>query len=98
MEGVVVSVSPGAIDRVIEVNAFPNPYTDKISFSVRSTITGVGILELYGLTGERVALLRPGLIEKGVVKTITYIPASPGHKVLLYRLTINGDVTTGKVF
>jgi hypothetical protein len=48
--GVVSTTEDGGL----KVNSFPNPYTDKVRFTLSSTVEGNGSLELYNMLGQKV--------------------------------------------
>jgi hypothetical protein len=48
-----------------KVNAVPNPFREKIRFNLVSTISGMGSLELYNITGQKVAVVYQGYVEAG---------------------------------
>ena len=81
----------------IAVAASPNPYTDRILFTVSSEVAGMASVELYTLLGQKVADLYKGPIQKGEVKTLTYYPTTNNRKTLVYRMVVAGKVVTGKV-
>ncbi|MEO6406163.1 MAG: hypothetical protein ABIY51_13075, partial [Ferruginibacter sp.] len=82
---------------LVEVSAHPNPYTDKVVFTIRSSVSGTSSFELFGLLGEKVTTLYQGFIEKGAVKTITYEVPNVNRKTLVYQLRIGSEMVTGKV-
>jgi len=94
---VVTSGRPNTATPVVEINAAPNPYSDRITFTVRSQISGNSSFELFGLTGERVAQIYQGRIERNVVRTFSYTPMSINRRTLIYRFSVKGQVVTGKV-
>jgi hypothetical protein len=84
-------------ERSVEVTAHPNPYTDKVVFTIRSAVSGNSSFEIFGLLGEKVTTLFQGFIEKGAVKTITYDVPTVNRKTLVYQLRIGKEMVTGKV-
>jgi len=81
----------------ITVTPFPNPYNDRINFTIRSEIAGMGTLELYGLLGEKIQTVYQGHIEKDAVKTVTYAVPATGRKTMIYQFRIGNEIVTGKV-
>jgi hypothetical protein len=81
----------------LEVTAYPNPFTDKIVFTIKPLISGYGSFELFGLLGEKVATLYQGNFEKGVNKIIYYSVAELNKKTLIYRFRVGKEIVTGKV-
>jgi hypothetical protein len=81
----------------VTVTAQPNPYNDKIVFTVTSKVAGAASFELIGLLGEKVARLYQGNIEKGAVKTFIYNAPATNRKTLIYQFRVGSEVVTGKV-
>ncbi|MEO7266333.1 MAG: hypothetical protein ABIW38_15560, partial [Ferruginibacter sp.] len=82
---------------LVEVTAHPNPYTDKVVFTIRSAVSGNSSFEIFGLLGEKMITLYQGFIEKGSVKTITYEVPNVNRKTLVYQFRIGKEMVTGKV-
>jgi hypothetical protein len=87
-------VSP---DRQVTVSAYPNPFTDKIVFTIKSKVSGSSSFELYGLLGEKVTTLYQGFIEKDAVKTLIYNVPPASRKSMVYRFRIGKEIVTGTV-
>lgn len=79
------------------VVAAPNPFSDKIRFSVKSPVSGQGSLELYNMLGQRVKILYQGNIEKGMVKTFEYDVPYPQRANLVYLFRIGYQKISGKL-
>jgi hypothetical protein len=84
-------------DRQVTVSAYPNPYTDRIVFTIRSKISGTASLELYNLLGQKVTTVYQGSIEENAVKTVIYEVPSSKRKSMVYRLRIGKEIATGTV-
>ena len=93
-------VKPIAVDVLrspVEVSAHPNPFTDKVVFTIRSEVSGMANFELVSLLGEKVATLYQGHVEKGAVKTLIYTPKNISSSTLVYKLRVGNEQVTGKV-
>jgi hypothetical protein len=82
---------------VVQVAAQPNPFTDRLVFTVKSTITGTGSFDLYSLSGQKVTNLYNGIIEKGVTKTLIYDVPAVNRKTMVYQFTVGTERVSGKV-
>ncbi|HMJ46413.1 MAG TPA: hypothetical protein VK498_03745, partial [Ferruginibacter sp.] len=82
---------------IVEVTAHPNPYTDKVVFTIKSQVSGIASFELVGLLGEKVTTLYQGHIEKDAVKTLIYNAPATDRKTLVYKLRVGKEQVTGKV-
>ena len=80
-----------------EVKAYPNPFTDKIVFTINPLVSGYGSFELYDLLGVKVATLYEGNLEKGLSKTIIYRVPIQNKRTLYYRFRVGKEIVTGKV-
>ena len=81
----------------VTVSSFPNPYTDRVTFTVKTSVSGMASFELFGLLGEKVSQLYTGHLDAKGVKTLIYNAPQAQRKTLIYRLTVGGKVVTGKV-
>ena len=89
-----------AENQVIAVSAYPNPffnYTDKISFTIRSSVSGKVNLELYDLMGIKQAVLYNSYLDRNTEKVINYSLPVNNKKTLIYRFTIGDKTSSGKL-
>ena len=77
--------------------AAPNPYNDRIRFSLKSVVSGQGSLELFNMMGQRVKTVFQGYVEKGQVQTIEYtVPGAQGSN-LIYVFRVGNEKVSGKL-
>ncbi len=79
------------------LKVYPNPFTDKVTFEFVSGVDAYGVLELYNITGQRVARILDRPVEAGVLNTIDYEPENKISGVYIYRLDLDGDIQIGRV-
>jgi hypothetical protein len=96
------STTPGqpTIETVneVQIKAYPNPFSDKVNFQFVSPINGKATLEIYNLSGQRIALLFNGKVDAGIPKTVQYTKGrTVASTTLVYKLTIGDKVIHGKV-
>lgn len=90
-------------DMQIELNpktsvfAAPNPFSDKIRFSLKSAVSGKGTLELYNTLGQKVKTVYQGYVNAGQVQTIEYQVPGSQRANLLYVFTVGDQKTSGKL-
>jgi hypothetical protein len=78
------------------VNAYPNPFTDHLYFDLRLKTDSKVRLELYTMTGTRVATLYDDMVVAFDRYRIEYTPDNISTGMLIYRLIIDGQqVYTG---
>ena len=72
----------------LDVKAYPNPFTNEVTFRLSSPIAGKGSLETYDLVGRKLAIIFQGNVEANTPKLIKYtVPAS--YKVpMMYRFSV----------
>ena len=78
------------------VKAYPNPFSDKINFVVTNAESRKGTLEVYNLSGQRLATVYNGIIPAG---TQVFELRMPVRQVaeLIYVLNLGNKKVTGKV-
>ena len=78
------------------VKAYPNPFSDKINFVVTNPESRKGTLEVYNLSGQRLATVYNGIIPAG---TQVFELRMPVRQVaeLIYVLNMGNKKVTGKV-
>lgn len=81
----------------LTVNAFPNPYTDMITFRYVAPETGKAQLELYDLQGRRLAVVFSGEVSKGSVQQVQYRVPDQYRMLFIYKLTVGQSTATGKM-
>lgn len=87
------------VNEIIEkptVVAFPNPFSDKIKFSIKAPMAGQGSLELYNMLGQKVKIIYQGHIEKGL-QNFEYNVPGPQRANLIYLFRVGNFRTTGKL-
>lgn len=80
-----------------KVNAVPNPFREKIRFNLVSTVSGMGSLELYNMTGQRVAVVYQGYVQAGREVIKEYVVSSEKRGTLIYVFKVGDQKVTGKL-
>jgi hypothetical protein len=82
----------------VQIKAYPNPFSDQVSFRFVSPVKGKAILEIYNIGGQRMAVLFNGMVDAGISKTVQYTQGkADAGGTLIYKLTIGDRVLHGKV-
>jgi hypothetical protein len=97
-----ITVNPGniqieALPEGLDVKAFPNPYTDKVTFTIKSPVSGQATLEVYNMIGQRVSVLYSGYLKAGMGQTIDYNVPENDRGNLIYILKMKDHRATGKL-
>ncbi|WP_167614507.1 T9SS type A sorting domain-containing protein, partial [Maribellus sediminis] len=80
-----------------ELKVFPNPFTEKVTFEFVSAKDAYGTLDIYSLTGQRVARILDRQVIAGEMNKVFYEPDHDVSGVYLYRLDLDGDVQVGRI-
>ena len=101
--GALPSILPGPVQASafnnagISVSAYPNPYATEVNFNIIPSISGRGSLEIYDLSGRRVALVFEGDFVAGSEETVTYKPGPALGQLLVYICKIGNNIIQGKL-
>jgi hypothetical protein len=80
-----------------ELKAYPNPFSNKVTFEFVSAKDARARLEITNLAGQRIAVLMDQMIKKGVMNRIEYTPVDVVSGVLIYRLILDDNISTGRL-
>lgn len=80
----------------VSVTAYPNPYTDKVNFTVESDVSGQGALQVYNMVGQKIKTVYQGFITRGSQNFTLTLPAQQRAN-LIYVLTVGDNQVTGKL-
>jgi Ig-like domain CHU_C associated/Bacterial Ig-like domain (group 2) len=95
-----VSTQPAMIDigvSKLSVSAYPNPFTDKVKFSIESPVSGKASLDIYNVMGQKLHTVYQGYLFAGTKQVIDYHVPSIYRGSLLYTLKVGNHQVTGKV-
>ena len=85
------------IESKTKVIAAPNPFNDRIRFTLQSDISGQGSLEIYNMLGQKIRTVFQGYIEKGIVQTTEYRVPGPQRANLIYVFRVGDQKVSGKL-
>ncbi len=85
------------LDAEPTVTAAPNPFDDRVRFSLESAISGHGSLELYNILGQKIKTVFQGYFEQGKIQTIEYRVPRYEHSSLIYVFRVGNKKATGKL-
>jgi len=80
-----------------KVLAVPNPFNDKVRFTLESAVSGKGSLDLYNMLGQRVKTVFQGYIQKGQAQTIQFSVSGAQRGSLIYVFSVGDQRTSGKL-
>ncbi len=88
---IVPSFGPG------ELNVYPNPFSEKITFEFVSAKDARARLEINNALGQRIVVLMDENVREGVMNRVEYRPHDVNSGILIYRLILDDDVNTGRL-
>lgn len=80
-----------------KVKAVPNPFTDKIRFNLVSGVSGLGVLELYNMQGQKIGVVFEGFVQAGREFTKEYFVPGAARANLIYIFRVGDQKISGKL-
>jgi hypothetical protein len=81
----------------LQVQAFPNPFTSKVTFRISSPISGKALLEVYNVVGQKIGVVYQGGIKSGEIMDVEYDARKANRATLIYKLKVNDNMVNGKL-
>jgi hypothetical protein len=81
----------------LTVAAYPNPFTDKVSFVIKSKVSGPASLEVYNMLGQKIQTVYTGTIVADRSQIIEYRVSKGFNGGLIYIFKQSGRQVTGKL-
>jgi hypothetical protein len=94
-----VAVIPVAAAETVAptLKAYPNPFTERLTIEFASGEDTQALLEIYSITGAKLATLWNAPVKAGVLYRSEYKPSLNSSQMVFYRLTMNGQTQVGKM-
>jgi hypothetical protein len=89
--------SPEVLTSKLTVSAFPNPFTDKVRFTIQAPKAGRATLEVYNMLGQKVGVPFEGQLNTGETRNVEYTAPANTRSGLIYMLRMNGEQVSGKL-
>jgi hypothetical protein len=86
-----------AAPRKTKVLAAPNPFNDRVRFTMESGISGLGSLEIYNTLGQRIKVVFQGYVEAGTPLVKEFSVPSVQRGMLVYVFRVGNEKVTGKL-
>jgi len=78
--------------------AYPNPFEDRIYFDLQLMNDSEIQLEIFDITGSKIASVYNGNVVANVSYRLEYVPEKSYSGTCIYRLTVSGrQLYTGKL-
>jgi hypothetical protein len=81
----------------LQVKAFPNPFSDKVTFRFSSPVSGKATLEVFNVMGQKLGVVYNGNVRAGVMQDIQYDARTTNKATLIYKLSVNDKSVNGKL-
>ena len=81
----------------LSVNAYPNPYTDRVRFVIESDFSGNAVLDIYNTTGVRLQTVYKGFSRSHLSQSVDFFVPALISSNLVYVVTVDGHRATGKL-
>ncbi|WP_207510676.1 PKD domain-containing protein [Longitalea luteola] len=80
----------------LQIQAFPNPFSNTVNFRFVSPMSGRAVLEVFNTQGQRVGIAFDGRVDAGTVKTVQF-STRLNNQALIYKLKIGDKIVRGTV-
>ena len=81
----------------LSVSAYPNPFTDKVTFSIVSPVSGKASLDIYNIMGQKLHTAYQGYLFAGRGQVIEYSVPTIYKGSLIYTLRVGDKQVNGKI-
>lgn len=88
------SISTGIKD--LQIQAFPNPFSNTVNFRFVSPVSGRAVLEVFNTQGQRVGIVFDGNVDAGAAKNVQFSTRLT-NQALIYKLKIGNKTVRGTV-
>jgi hypothetical protein len=80
----------------LQVQAFPNPFSNTVNFRFVSPVSGRAVLEVFNTQGQRVGIVFDGKIDAGAAKSVQFTTRLT-NQALIYKLKVGDKTVRGTV-
>ncbi|MDB5278840.1 MAG: hypothetical protein JWR61_3795 [Ferruginibacter sp.] len=81
----------------LTATAWPNPFTDKVKFSIVSPVSGKATLDVYNMMGQKVKTVFAGYLFANRTQVVDYNTPSSNKGALIYTLRVGDKQVNGKL-
>ena len=76
---------------------YPNPFTERTYFEFSREEDCMGTLEIFDLTGRKVAILFEQFVKANISYRVEFTPENIATNMIIYRMTFNNQVINGRL-
>ncbi|HEY8898764.1 MAG TPA: hypothetical protein VIM79_28240 [Niastella sp.] len=84
------------LTRELQVQAFPNPFSNTVNFRFVSPVSGRAILEIFNSQGQRVGIAFDGKVDAGSFKSVQFSTRLT-NQTLIYKLKVGDKSVRGSI-
>ena len=81
----------------LTVAAYPNPFADRLKFTVVSPVSGKATLDVYNVTGQKIRTVYNGYLFANTSQVVDFTVPSSVKGMLIYTLRVGDKRKSGKV-
>jgi len=81
----------------VEVKAYPNPFVDKVLFTIQPKVSGQAQLDIFDMTGRKIQTPFNGYLKAGQKQTVEVKMNTTSDGIIIYRLNTGGGQTSGRL-
>jgi hypothetical protein len=86
-----------ATSRNLKVKAYPNPFTDRIFINFTSPVTGKAVVEIFDMSGRRLAEINKGQVNAFAENKVEYMVPTSARTAIIYKVTVGSYSITGRM-
>jgi hypothetical protein len=92
----VISPKTTSLKTELQVQAFPNPFSNTVNFRFVSPVSGRAVLEVFNTQGQRVGIVFDGKVDAGAAKSVQFSTRLT-NQALIYKLKVGDKTVRGTV-
>jgi len=85
-----------SLNKELQVQAFPNPFSNTVNFRFTSPVSGRAVLEVFNTQGQRVGIAFDGKVDAGISKYVQFSTRLT-NQALIYTLKVGAKTVRGTV-
>jgi hypothetical protein len=90
------TTSSAGLNTDLQVQAFPNPFSNTVNFRFVSPVSGRAVLEVFNTQGQRVGIVFDGLVGAGISRNVQFSTRLT-NQALIYKLKVGDKTVRGTV-
>lgn len=84
------------LSKELQVQAFPNPFSNMVNFRFSSPVRGRATLEVFNTQGQRVGIVFDGMVDAGTTKNVQF-STRLSNQALIYKLKVGNKSVRGTI-